>query len=206
MKDSEAVPGVLVLILILVFASIAAVQGQAGAQFAQVSPLPTPPPPTATVVVLPTSLPTSLPTAQPTAGPTLPTATPLPPPPPTQILGYHTVRAGETLFCIGRAYAVSPWAIASQNGISAYPDYLRIGQVLAIPNVPWVDTYGPVCTRQFGGGAPQPTACWAMHTVYFGDTLYSLAQRYGTTVWAIAATNNIANPNLIYVGQTLCIP
>jgi LysM repeat protein len=206
MKDSKTMSGVVALIVILVFACIAAAQGQTSAQSSQVSPLPTYPPPTATVVVLPTSLPTSVPTVQPTPIPTSPTATPLPPLPTTQILGYHVVRAGETLFCIGRAYMVLPWAIASQNGIGAYPDYLWIGQVLAIPNVPWVGTYGPVCTRQFGGGTIQPATCWALHTVYFGDTLYSLAQRYGTSVWAIATTNNIANPNLIYVGQTLCIP
>jgi LysM repeat protein len=206
MKDSKAVPGVLALTVILVFVCVAAAQGQASAQLSQVSPLPTALPPTATVTVPPTSLPTSVPTSQPTPTPNLPTATPLPPIPTTQILGYHTVRAGETLFCIGRAYMVSPWAIASQNGISAYPDYLRIGQVLAIPTVPWVSTDGPVCTRQFGGGAPQPATCWAVHTVYFNDTLYSLAKHYGTTVWEIAAINNIANPNLIYVGQTLCIP
>jgi LysM repeat protein len=39
-----------------------------------------------------------------------------------------------------------------------------------------------------------------------GDTLYQLAVRYGTTVYAIANANNIANINLIFVGQGLVIP
>jgi LysM repeat protein len=44
------------------------------------------------------------------------------------------------------------------------------------------------------------------YTVQRGDTLSALAQRYGTSVSAIATTNQIANPNLIYTGQTLEIP
>lgn len=39
-----------------------------------------------------------------------------------------------------------------------------------------------------------------------GDSLWSIAQRFGTTVDAIVATNNIANPDLIYPGDVLKIP
>jgi len=43
------------------------------------------------------------------------------------------------------------------------------------------------------------------YTVRPGDTLSSIAERYGTTVEAICQTNGIANPNLIEVGQVLNI-
>jgi hypothetical protein len=36
--------------------------------------------------------------------------------------------------------------------------------------------------------------------------LARIAWRYGTSVWAIVQANNIANPNIIHVGQCLCIP
>jgi len=39
-----------------------------------------------------------------------------------------------------------------------------------------------------------------------GDTLASIAGRYGTTVQNLITTNNIFNPNIIYVGQVLSIP
>ena len=39
-----------------------------------------------------------------------------------------------------------------------------------------------------------------------GDSLGVIAAHYHTSVNAIAARNNIANPNYIYVGQKLCIP
>ena len=42
-------------------------------------------------------------------------------------------------------------------------------------------------------------------TVTYGETLSQIAYRYATTVSSIASLNNIANPNLIYVGQKLII-
>ncbi len=44
------------------------------------------------------------------------------------------------------------------------------------------------------------------HTVERGETLATIAGRYGVTVEEIAAANDISNPNLISVGQELFIP
>ena len=43
------------------------------------------------------------------------------------------------------------------------------------------------------------------YTVKAGDTLSQIANKYGTTYQKIAKDNNIANPNLIFVGQKLII-
>ena len=53
---------------------------------------------------------------------------------------------------------------------------------------------------------PSTTGGEVTYVVQRGDTLYSIARRYGTTVQAIAVRNGIANPSLIRVGQTLTIP
>ena len=45
----------------------------------------------------------------------------------------------------------------------------------------------------------------AIYTVKSGDTLSAIAKKYGTTVDAIAKENNISNPNLIHVNQSLKI-
>jgi LysM repeat protein len=50
--------------------------------------------------------------------------------------------------------------------------------------------------------APGPT----VHVVQRGETLYSIARRYGVSVGAICAANSIADPSLIYAGQQLVIP
>jgi spore germination protein len=124
--------------------------------------------------------------------------------PPPGVLGYHTVRAGETLFCIGRAYGVDPFAIASHNGI-VNPNVISVGMVLAIPNVPKSLPAGAVCPRQFGNGAPPPGCRWH-HTIASGENLYRISLLYGVSMYAIADANHIANLNLIYAGHVLCIP
>jgi len=43
-------------------------------------------------------------------------------------------------------------------------------------------------------------------TVQYGDTLTSIAARYGTTVDALVAANGLGSANLIFVGQTLVLP
>lgn len=45
-----------------------------------------------------------------------------------------------------------------------------------------------------------------VHVVAWGDTLFSIARRYGTSVDALCAINGLADPAHIYVGQKLNIP
>jgi LysM repeat protein len=69
-----------------------------------------------------------------------------------------------------------------------------------IPPTAVPPTAAPVPTTSPSSGATTTT-----YTVRRGDTLYSIARRYGTTVEAIAAANGIANPSRIRVGQVLKI-
>lgn len=46
-----------------------------------------------------------------------------------------------------------------------------------------------------------------LYTVQAGDTLFFIARRFGVTVQQIQDVNpQILNPNLIYIGQVICIP
>lgn len=54
--------------------------------------------------------------------------------------------------------------------------------------------------------AQASSGCVNTYVVKYGDMLYSIAQRFGTTVPILVGLNNIRNPNLIYVGQVLCLP
>jgi LysM repeat protein len=115
------------------------------------------PPPTATPIPSSTPVP---PTQTPLPSPTLPvfqptvTRPPFTPIPPAPIIGRHTVLPGETLFCIARGYGVQPTAIAQANGLPSNAN-IRSGQVLAIPQVRWVNiSAGPVCAPQFASPFP----------------------------------------------------
>ncbi|MDO4964828.1 MAG: LysM peptidoglycan-binding domain-containing protein, partial [Streptococcus gallolyticus] len=74
--------------------------------------------------------------------------------------------------------------LASLNGISN-PNLIYVGQVL-----------------QVTGSASNSSV---YYTVQSGDNLSSIAARYGTSYQSIASLNGLANPNLIYAGQTLKI-
>jgi len=57
----------------------------------------------------------------------------------------------------------------------------------------------PADANQLGEGS-------VIHVVAWGETLFSIARRYGTSVEAISAANGIADPTHIYAGQQLTIP
>ncbi len=52
----------------------------------------------------------------------------------------------------------------------------------------------------------QSTASCQEHLVQSGDTLLAIALRYNTSVRALQAANNLSNPDLLRVGQRLCVP
>ena len=51
--------------------------------------------------------------------------------------------------------------------------------------------------------APIQAPATSTYTVQSGDTLSSIAAKFGTNYQALASLNGISNPNLIYVGQAL---
>jgi len=116
---------------------------------------------------------------------------------------YHVVAPGETLSSIAARYGVSTWSLANANGIWNW-NYVYVGQVLVVP-------YGgyPYYTRYYyppyPGYYPRPTyGCY--YWVRYGDTMSSIAARYGTNPWTLARANGIYNLNWIYAGQRLLIP
>lgn len=105
--------------------------------------------------------------------------------------GYvHVVRAGETLYGISRQYGVPLDQLAAVNQITN-PATIRVGQRLIIP------TY-----RQ----QTPATGAQRVHIVQPGETLSSIAARYGVSPKAIAEINNLENPSRIFSGQRLIIP
>lgn len=56
------------------------------------------------------------------------------------------------------------------------------------------------------GAARPASAEGERHTVQAGETLRTIAEMYGVTVEALATTNQLVNPNLIFAGQVLEIP
>lgn len=147
-----------------------------GATVLAVGPTPTYEMPTLTPV------PAASATPAPTAGPVPPTATPAPTATPVPV--QHVVQWGDTVYSLARRYGTTVEAIAQANNLP--PNYLiKVGQVLIIP------------------GAPVSAE---VYVVKPGDTLYSIASRYGVAWQTLASVNRILNPSLLQVGQRLIIP
>jgi len=56
------------------------------------------------------------------------------------------------------------------------------------------------------GVCPAEAASPSVHVVQRGETLYSIARRYGTTVEALMRANGLTDPTRIYAGQRLVVP
>ena len=100
----------------------------------------------------------------------------------------YIVKRGDTLSQIALNFNTTVNAIATLNGITNV-NLIYAGQRLLIPsNVNSEDG----CIHDCGH---------KLYTVRSGDTLWSIARRYGTSIANIVRLNRISNPNLIYPGQ-----
>ncbi len=95
----------------------------------------------------------------------------------------YIVKKGDSLYSIARTYNTSVDKLKEINNLTS--NALAIGQVLKLPSS---NASGNV-----------------VYTVKKGDSLYSIAREYGTTVDAIKKLNNITS-NTLSIGQKLLLP
>jgi LysM repeat protein len=115
----------------------------------------------------------------------------------------YRVQWGDTLYRIASRFGTSVNTIARENQISD-PNRIYVDQVLTISD----GQAEPAPPGQPSPSPPPapPSSSGGSYTVQRGDTLSSIARAYGISYQSIAQANNIANPNLIAVGQVLIIP
>lgn len=87
----------------------------------------------------------------------------------------------------------------SLNGVNGNVDLDRFTKEILL------EDSSPIPTPEPNPNPETPTKENITYTVKRGDTLSQIALDYGTTVQELVRLNNIANPNLIYVGQKLII-
>ena len=119
--------------------------------------------------------------------------------PPQQSLAYHRVRRGETLSTIAAKYKISVKSIVTANRINK-KNYIVPGQVLKIPGVSTTESY-TAARKTTQGTRKIPTS----HKVKPGDSLWIIANRYGTTTKKLQELNHLKSTYLS-IGQVLLLP
>ena len=112
-----------------------------------------------------------------------------------------TAVGGGLISPVGGATVISALT-PGPNSASATQEPATTGSITPTLVLPTPVVVQPVATQKPTGTGAQYT----LYTVKAGDTLYSIAVSFGTTVAEIAAANNIADPSTIVLGQVLKIP
>lgn len=115
-------------------------------------------------------------------------STPIPAPNQVEHVGHpatgtYTVQSGDTLSGIADKFGTTYQILAAINGIGD-PNQIWPGQVLKVT-----------------GTVSQESTYY----VQAGDTLSSIANKFGTTISNLVSINHISNPNVIYVGQKIYV-
>ena len=102
-----------------------------------------------------------------------------------------------------------PGASASAGVLvpSSSPDVAGTTAPSVMPSAsPAAASASPVASAPAPGPSLTPLPSGQSYTVQAGDTLSAIAAKFGTTVQAIAAANNLADVRVIHPGQVLIIP
>ena len=120
-----------------------------------------------------------------------------------------TVKAGDTIWDFAQKYGVSVYDIEANNAhvqkVNSSVDLIYAGQTL---NISAGSTTAPVSSAAVATSTATASSASALnsdgtYTVKSGDSISSIASKYGVSADVLVSNNNIYNSNLIYVGQVL---
>lgn len=124
--------------------------------------------------------------------------------------GRYTIARGDTISRIAARFGVPVEAVLSANGLG-WSSIIYPGQTIAIPAAaapaaPKIELVSSTTPTAPPATPTAPTAPTATYTIQSGDTVSSIAARFGVTTQAVLDANGLTASSIIYPGRTLVIP
>lgn len=107
----------------------------------------------------------------------------------------YTVQPGDTIATIATRFGLRTVDVLTANGLG-WRSVIYPGQVLSLTG-----SASPTAPAT----SVSPIAVSTTHAVVAGDTVFGIAQKYGTTVDAVLAANGLTRASVIYPGQQLAL-
>jgi len=116
------------------------------------------------------------------------------PPPPLPTYDTYVVKQGDTLYSIAKRYGSDVPTLQRLNGLE--DTTIAVGQKLKVPAL----------AKPAQPTKPMLKTEAQFYKVRAGDTLSSIARKFGTTVTQLQALNALSNPNDLMVGSLILVP
>jgi LysM repeat protein len=131
----------------------------------------------------------------------------------------YTVQPGDSIARIAAQFGVPYWDLAAANDLEE-PYVIQPGQVLLIPGEgvqveapppaaqpsPAAEVEAPVAPQPAQSSAPGAASAPGTYTVKAGDSVFKVAQQFGTNHLVLIDLNDLQEPYVLSIGQVLKVP
>ncbi|HEU4849520.1 MAG TPA: LysM peptidoglycan-binding domain-containing protein [Terrimesophilobacter sp.] len=141
-------------------------------------------------------------------------------PPASTGITRYTIMKGDTISAIAARFKVSTQSVLSANGLG-WSSIIYPGQSVVIPGQPAATKPAPAPTTPDAGTididpvvdvtpiaqpTPPPAPASTTYLIRSGDTITSIAAKFGVSIQSLLDANGLTRSSIIYAGRTLVIP
>jgi LysM repeat protein len=118
----------------------------------------------------------------------------------------YTIKSGDTVGAIASRFGVATQTLLSANGLG-WSSIIYPGQTITIPGASVIADAAPAVAITSTVPSTVPVVAQSTsYTIVSGDTISSIAAKFGVTAQALVSANGMSLSSIIYAGHRLSIP